>query len=79
MADQLVITLNGTERSFSDLGDTPSVANLIAQLGFRADRVANEHNGEIVPRAEWPNTTLESGDKLELVHFVGGGSNGLLA
>jgi thiamine biosynthesis protein ThiS len=35
--------------------------------------VAVEHNGEIVPRASWPETVLEAGDRLEVVHFVGGG------
>jgi thiamine biosynthesis protein ThiS len=36
--------------------------------------VAVEHNGEIVPRAGWAGTTLNGGDRLEVVHFVGGGS-----
>jgi sulfur carrier protein len=33
-----------------------------------------EHNGEIVPRAGWAETALNGGDRLEVVHFVGGGS-----
>jgi hypothetical protein len=36
--------------------------------------VAVEHNGEIVPRAVWAKTTLNAGDRLEVVHFVGGGT-----
>jgi sulfur carrier protein len=46
---------------------------LIASLELKADRVAVEHNGQIVPRAEWPTTMVERSDKLEIVHFVGGG------
>jgi sulfur carrier protein len=74
MADALTLTLNGTERSFDDLGEQPGVSALVAALGFRADRVALELNGEILPRAEWPETPLKSGDSIELVHFVGGGT-----
>jgi thiamine biosynthesis protein ThiS len=36
--------------------------------------VAVEHNGEIVPRTVWAETTLNAGDRLEVVHFVGGGA-----
>jgi sulfur carrier protein len=46
---------------------------LIADLGLQGDRVAIEHNGNIVPRGEWANTSLADGDRLEIVHFVGGG------
>src|SRR5437763_892859 len=35
---------------------------------------AEEHNGEIVPRSGWAETTVNGGDRLEVVHFVGGGS-----
>jgi thiamine biosynthesis protein ThiS len=62
--------INGAEREF------PSVATLSAlveQLGMKPDRVAVELNREIVPRDRWPQTTLSQGDRLEIVHFVGGG------
>jgi thiamine biosynthesis protein ThiS len=36
--------------------------------------VAVEHNGEIVPRATWGERILNGGDRLEVVHFVGGGA-----
>jgi sulfur carrier protein len=64
--------VNGQEREFSDLSSA-TLADLIAKLGLKDDRVAVEHNGGIVPRSDWPQTTLASGDKLEIVHFVGGG------
>ena len=40
---------------------------------MKADRVAVELNREIVSRDAWPQTALRDGDKLEIVHFVGGG------
>ena len=62
--------INGEQREFPD-GLT--VAKLVAQLSMKQDRVAVELNLEIVPRANWEATTLKDGDKLEVVHFVGGG------
>lgn len=67
----MILTINGEPRDFPD-GLT--LAALIAQLGMKADRVAVELNLEIVPRGNWEATQLKDGDKLEIVHFVGGGS-----
>jgi len=50
-----------------------SLSELIAQLNMKAERVAVERNGVIVPRNDWPQTALQNGDRLEIVHFVGGG------
>ena len=50
-----------------------SLIDLIAQLNMKAERVAVERNGVIVPRNDWPQTALQNGDRLEIVHFVGGG------
>jgi len=66
--------INGEQRDFPD-GLT--VAGLVAQLGMKPDRVAVELNLEIVPRTQWETTALKNGDKLEVVHFVGGGSTSL--
>ena len=71
MADSISIILNRTQRTLEFAG--PTVASLVESLGFRADRVALERNGEIVPRTLWAETLLHSGDRIELVHFVGGG------
>ena len=65
---QLII--NGEGRSF---GDLPNLAALVERLGMKGDRVAVELNREIVPRARWSETPLRDGDRLEIVHFVGGG------
>lgn len=46
---------------------------LIAELGLDASRVAVEHNLEIVPRSHYGAVKLSAGDRLEIVHFVGGG------
>lgn len=64
------LTINGESRQFESV---PTLAALIDQLGIKEDRVAVELNREIVPRASWPATPLNDGDKLEIVHFVGGG------
>lgn len=69
---QLVI--NGQPRDFAQLPAHSHLQALIQELGLTGDRVAVEHNGAIVPRAEWEGTPLADGDKLEIVHFVGGGS-----
>src|SRR5580658_8581717 len=71
------LILNGQNREFPDLSEPATVADLVASLGLKGDRVAIEHNGEIVPRAEWPGAAVHSGDKFEIVHFVGGGSPAL--
>lgn len=69
---QLVI--NGKEREFVALSDTSTVTDLIGALELKNDRVALEQNGEIVRRGAWASTSIHSGDKFEIVHFVGGGS-----
>jgi sulfur carrier protein len=40
---------------------------------MKSDRIAVELNLEIVPRAQWESVQLKDGDRLEIVHFVGGG------
>jgi thiamine biosynthesis protein ThiS len=68
----MFLHINGEQRDFPD-GLT--VAALVAQLGMKPDRVAVELNLEIVSRAQWDTTTLKNGDRLEVVHFVGGGNS----
>jgi thiamine biosynthesis protein ThiS len=68
--DPITVQINGQARDFpADL----TLAALIEQLGMKGDRVAVELNREIVPRDRWAATALRDGDKLEIVHFVGGG------
>jgi sulfur carrier protein len=69
----LSLILNGQSRAFETLPQPASLEQLIGELGLKGDRVAVEHNGEIVPRASWAETAVNGGDRLEVVHFVGGG------
>lgn len=68
------LLINGKEQSFPELDSSVSLTALIDHLKLTGDRVAVEHNGEIVPRADWNTCSLSEGDKLEIVHFVGGGA-----
>ena len=67
----MTLQINGEPR---DLPNGLTVAALMVHLGMKPDRVAVELNLEILPRANWETTQLKDGDKLEIVHFVGGGS-----
>ena len=69
----LTLILNGQSRAFDTLPQPVSLEQLIGELGLKGDRVAVEHNGTIVPRSGWAETTVNGGDRLEVVHFVGGG------
>lgn len=70
MTAQLLLTVNGEPRR---IAPGSSIAELVARLGLDPQKVAVERNGEIAPRSQLANTLLESGDTLEIVHFVGGG------
>ncbi len=65
------VFINGEEREFA--ASELTLAGLVEELGMKSDRVAIELNREIVSREHWPETRLASGDRLEIVHFVGGG------
>jgi len=69
----LTLIVNGQSRDFEALSQSSSLEQFIGELGLKGDRVAVEHNGEIVPRALWAGAMLSPGDRLEVVHFVGGG------
>ena len=62
--------INGNEE---DVATPITVAELIGNKGLRADHVAVELNGEIVPRAQRAQTQLKGTDTLEIVTFVQGG------
>jgi sulfur carrier protein len=65
------IQINGQDR---DCSVPLSLERLLFELDMKADRVAVELNRRIVPRDEWTSTSLKEGDRLEIVHFVGGGA-----
>ncbi len=66
----ITIQLNGEVR---EIPEGLTLTGLLEELKLPADRVAVERNLEIVPRDRWRETSIERGDRLEVVHFVGGG------
>ncbi len=64
------LTINGEMR---ELSWAPDVAAMVAELGLDARKVAVERNLEIVPRSLYAATQLADGDRIEIVHFIGGG------
>lgn len=70
MEDTIPITVNGEAR---DIAAPATVADLLARIGLDTRKVAVERNLEIVPRSTYAATALSPGDRLEIVHFIGGG------
>ena len=64
------VTVNGEPR---ELPDNLTLQDLLQRLQLDADRVAVEHNREIIKRDRWATMTVQAGDQLEIVHLVGGG------
>jgi sulfur carrier protein len=69
----MTLQINGEPRTFDKA--TLTLTALVEELGMKEDRVAVELNREIAPRDRWPAIELKEGDRLEIVHFVGGGTN----
>ena len=66
----IMIHVNGEHRRVRE-GIT--LAELAGELGLAPEKVAVERNLEVVPRSTLAEVTVEDGDELEIVHFVGGG------
>ena len=66
----MTLTINGESHA---VPDGLTVATLVTHLGMKGDRIAIERNRAIVSRDQWPQVALGEGDRLEIVHFVGGG------
>ena len=66
----MTVIVNGEPKNCPD-GLT--LAQFIEQLGLKGDRVAVELNRQIAARGTWAERMLHEGDRLEIVHFVGGG------
>ncbi len=75
----LALVVNGQNKTFAELTSPTPLSQVVERLSLKADRVAVEHNGEIAPRARWAQVSVVSGDRLEVVHFVGGGSEAFAA
>ncbi len=65
------VTINGEDRN---LDHSMSVEQLLGDLGLDGGKVAVERNLEIVPKSNYAATPVADGDRLEIVHFIGGGA-----
>ncbi len=70
MADSIEIIINGETQAFDA---AVSVAEVLARLGLPETKIAVEHNLEIVPKSAYASHMVEAGDRIEIVHFIGGG------
>lgn len=64
------VILNGIER---EIPEGMTISELLSYLDLAPERLAVERNYQIVRRADWDHVRIEDGDRLEIVHFVGGG------
>jgi sulfur carrier protein len=69
----LNLKVNGQIRRLSLLTNDQSLGSVLSALAVRKELVAIALNDTIVPRAEWDRTLVSEDDRLEIVHFVGGG------
>jgi thiamine biosynthesis protein ThiS len=67
------VVLNGEPRN---IPDGLTILTLLQYLDLKPERIAIERNLELVRRAEWETTLVQEDDRLEIVHFVGGGLGG---
>ena len=65
------LVINGQD--YHDLPEGMSIAALIAHLELPGKKIAVERNLEVVPKSTFGDVTLEEGDRLEIIHFIGGG------
>ena len=70
MRKELRVQINGESR---EVNDQSTLSELVEELSLPPARIAVELNGQVIRRAEWVQTLLAEGDRLEIVHFVGGG------
>jgi thiamine biosynthesis protein ThiS len=66
----LHVTINGETR---DVPERTTIEGLIQYLALVPERLAVERNLQVVRRADWPQLMLQEGDRIEIIHFVGGG------
>jgi thiamine biosynthesis protein ThiS len=69
----LLVQINGESR---EVRDGSTLDDLVSELSLAPVRIAVELNQQVVRRDQWAQTTLADGDRIEIVHFVGGGSGG---
>lgn len=67
----MFVEVNGESR---DVPNYITLAELVNHLALAPERLAIELNRKVVRRADWQQTDLKEGDRVEIVHFVGGGT-----
>lgn len=67
---EITITINGKQHN---IHEELSLSSLLRLLDINSDRVAVEHNMEIVNKKDFNDTFLKDNDTLEIITFVGGG------
>lgn len=66
----MTVIVNGNQTVITE---GSGIGELIKSLHLNPERVAVELNRRIIRRADWGSTTISEGDRVEIVHFVGGG------
>ena len=64
------VTVNGEVR---EIETGASLEDLVARIGILNERIAIELNQSVIRKKDWPSTMVKNGDRVEIVHFVGGG------
>jgi sulfur carrier protein len=71
----LELKINGQTRSVPGVADSLALGEVLDALAVRQDLIAVALNDLIVPRVQWGYTFVRGNDRVEIVHFVGGGCN----
>lgn len=66
----ITILINGEAH---DISDNVSLDRLLDIFSLPKQRVAIELNSKVIRRSDWPETDVHDSDRIEVVHFVGGG------
>jgi len=64
------VTINGEKR---ELAENLTISEILKNLELPSERVAVELNKEVVRKKDWENIKVNDADKIEVIHFVGGG------
>jgi len=64
------ITINGEKR---ELSGNLTISEMLENLALPAERIAVELNRQVVRKKDWASVKLNDADKIEIIHFVGGG------
>ncbi len=66
----MIVVINGETKN---INDSINLFDLLKTLSLPTERVAIELNKEVIRKKDWQNISVNDGDKVEVIHFVGGG------